>query len=142
MLFSNLFIFFKYFTFSDNKGLLKETKQISENFSQNDLILVDQNASGDNFSMITGPLNFLYNGNAVYFFNPNDAGKIDQSKFGKIYLLTSDQSLGFFESALGKENLIYLKDYSIKNENLSGSDGFFLPEKESYEIRGKIFELR
>ncbi len=92
--------------------------------------------------MITGPLNFMYNKNAVYFFNPKDAEKIDKSKFKKIYLLTSNQSLEFFVQAFEKDNLIYIKDYSIKNEKLSSSDLFLLPEKEAYEIKGKIFEVK
>jgi hypothetical protein len=142
MIFSNLFLFFRYFPFSENKGLIEETKKISENFGDNDLVLVDRSTTGDGWTMITGPLNFLYNKNAVYFFNPEDFGKIDRSKFEKIYLLTSNQSLEFFEKSFGKNNLIYVKDYSIRNEKLSSPDSFILPEKESYEIKGKIFELR
>lgn len=142
MIFSNLFLFLKYFTFSENKGLLEETKKISENFSPNDLVLVDREAGGDSFSMITGPMNFLYNKNAVYFFNPKDAGKIDKSKFGKIYLIASNQNLNFFVRALGKENLVYLKGYSINNEKLSNSGDFFLPEKDAYEIDGEILKIK
>lgn len=142
MLISNLLLFYQYFPFSENKNLLKETKKISDNFNSNDLVLIDRVASGDGFSMITGPLNFMYNKNAVYFFNPKDAEKIDKSKFKKIYLLTSNQSLEFFVQAFEKDNLIYIKDYSIKNEKLSSSDLFLLPEKEAYEIKGKIFEVK
>jgi hypothetical protein len=142
MIFSNLFIFFSYFPFSENKGLLEETKKISGNFRSKDLVLVDRSAIGNGWTMITGPLNFLYNKNTVYFFNPDDAAKIDRSKFEKIYLLSSGQSLEFFESAFGKEKLTYVKDYSIRNERLSSSDGSVLPEKEAYEIRGKIFEVK
>lgn len=142
MIFSNLFIFFKYFTFSENKELLRETRKISENFGSKDLVLVDRSATGDGWTMITGPLNFLYNKDAVYFFNPQDIRKIDRNRFEKVYLLTSDQNSDFFTQALGKENLTFIKDYSIKDEKLSGSDDFFLPEKETYRIKGKIFEIK
>lgn len=142
MIISNLLLFYRYFPFSENKDLLGETKKISENFKDKDLVLIDRMANGDGFSMITGPLNFMYNKNAVYFFNPKDAEKIDKNKFEKIYLLVSNQSLEFFVQALGKDNLVYIKDYSIKNEKLSDFNGFFLPEKERYEIKGKIFELK
>ena len=142
MIFSNFFIFFRYFTFSENKGLLQETQKISENFSQNDLVLVDRSAAGDGWTMITGPMNFLYNINTVYLFNPKDVEKIDRSRFEKIYLIASNQNIQFFVQSLGKENLISAKDYSIKNEKLSNFGDFFLPEKENYEIKGKIFEVK
>lgn len=141
MIFSSLFIFFKYFTFSENKGLLQETQKINEKFSRNDLILVDRSAAGDGWTMITGPMNFLYNINTVYLFNPKDVEKIDRSRFEKIYLIASNQNIQFFVQSLGKENLIGIKDYSIKNEKLSNFGDFFLPEKENYEIKGKIFEV-
>ncbi len=142
MIFSNLFIFFKYFTFSENKGLLQETQKISENFSRNDLVLVDRSAVGDGWTMITGPMNFLYNINTVYLFNPKDVEKIDRSRFEKIYLIASNQNIQFFVQSLGKENLINAKDYSIKNEKLSNFGDFFLPEKETYRTNGKIFEIK
>jgi hypothetical protein len=141
MIFSNFFIFFRYFTFSENKGLLGETQKISENFSRNDLVLVDRSAVGDGWTMITGPMNFMYNINTVYLFNPKDVEKIDRSRFEKIYLIASNQNIQFFVQSLGKENLISAKDYSIKNEKLSNFGDFFLPEKENYEIKGKIFEV-
>lgn len=142
MIFSNLFIFFKYFTFSENKGLIQETQKISENFSRNDLVLVDRLAAGDGWTMITGPMNFLYNINTVYLFNPKDVEKIDRSKFEKIYLIASNQNLQFFIQSLGKENLIGIKDYSIENDKLSSFEDFFLPEKETYKTNGKIFEIK
>jgi len=142
MIFSNLFIFFKYFPFSENKELLQETQKISENFSPKDLVFIDRSATGDGWTMITGSMNFLYNINAVYLFNPEDVEKIDRDKFEKIYLISSDQNLEFFVQALGKENLANAKDYSVKNERLSVFDDFFLPEKETYKINGKIFEIK
>ena len=141
MIFSNFFIFFRYFTFSENKGLLQETQKISENFSQNDLVLVDRSVAGDGWTMITGPMNFMYNINTVYLFNPKDVEKIDRSRFEKIYLIASNQNIQFFVQSLGKENLISAKDYFIKNKKLSNFGDFFLPEKENYEIKGKIFEV-
>ncbi|MDO8529365.1 MAG: hypothetical protein Q7S18_01725, partial [bacterium] len=143
--FSNLFLFSRYFLFSENTNLLKETEKISENFGNKDLILVDRLASGDGWSMITGPMNFLYNKNAVYIFNLDDIGKIDKINFSKIYILTPEKNVNLYTEKLGEENIVTVKDYSIQTERLSSSDeknDFAIPDKKSYDIQGKILELK
>ncbi len=139
---SNLYMFFVYFPFSENKNLLGETKNISQNFGNNDLVLVDRLASGDSWSMITGPMNFLYNKDAVYFFNPEDYKKIDKGRFTKIYLITLEENASFWIDSIGKENLIGVKDYSIQNESLIANNNSTLPAKSKQTVSGKIFEIR
>ncbi|MFA5776895.1 MAG: glycosyltransferase family 39 protein [Parcubacteria group bacterium] len=141
----NLFIFANYFPFSENKNLLKQTQAISENFGGNDLILIDKSASGDGFSMLGGPMNFLYEKNSVYFFNIKDLEKIDQEKFSKIYLVTSDQNAIMYEDIIGTGKILSSKDYSVETQRLSGSrdkENIVLQEKLSVKVSGKILELR
>lgn len=141
----NLFLFINYFPFSENKHLKNETENISNNFSGKDLVLVDRLASGDGWSMITGPMNFLFEKNSVYIFNPEDIKKIDRDKFSKIYLVVPEQNIDFYSNSLGKEKMIFIKDYLMETERLEKPtkySPYLLPQKESMKIRGSIFEIK
>ncbi|KKQ11738.1 MAG: hypothetical protein US25_C0074G0001, partial [Candidatus Moranbacteria bacterium GW2011_GWE1_36_7] len=63
LLVGNLPAFSKYLTFSENKNLLQQTETFGKQFSDNDLILIDQKTTGDNWAMISGPLNSIYQKN-------------------------------------------------------------------------------
>lgn len=143
--FSNLFFFSNYFFFSENKSLLQETKKISENFENNDLILIDRLASGDGWSMMSGPMNFLYSKNAVYIFNPDDIKKINRSNFSRIYIVAQEEAAASYIKTLGEETIADTKDYFIQTKRLSSSEekgSVAIPEKKNYEIQGKIIELK
>ena len=137
--------FFNYFTFSENKNLLKQTKKISQNFSDNDLVLINQLASEDGWSMISGPMSFLHGKNAVYFFNPNDLNKIDLEKFDKIYLIAPDEKIGFYKNGILKNRLVFYKNYQLETSRLEvfskDAKNISLPEKKMVKIEGKIFEI-
>lgn len=146
---SNLTFSFPYASFSENAGLLTQTKTLSENFSRTDLVLIDQMASGDGWSMIGGPLNFLYSKQAVYFFNPNDLSKIDLKKFTNVYFIIPNESLGFYEKFGLLEKLIPQKDYQLERKyllvpDLSKDSGFFqeLPLESQSTTKGKIYLLK
>ncbi|HAT75172.1 MAG TPA: hypothetical protein DCS28_04000 [Candidatus Moranbacteria bacterium] len=145
----NLFFSTPYWNFSENKNLLAQTKTLSENFDNNDLILVDRLASGNGWSMISGPLNFLYGKQAAYFFNPTDLDKIDATKFDNIYFIIPDQSLALYEKFGLPEKLIPQKDYSLQRSYLDTTDidttsGIFsnLPLKSESVTQGKIYLLK
>ena len=145
MLLLNLFIFVRYFPFSENKNLLEQTKSISQNFEKNDLVLIDKSVSGDGFSMLSGPMNFLYGKNSVYFFNVEDLNKINREKFSKIYLVTSNQNAIMYAAKIGSDKIVSTKDYLIETERLfsyNGKDSLLLPEKMDSKTNGKILELR
>jgi hypothetical protein len=80
LLILNLSIFVYFLSFSPHKNLLPQIEILSKNFGNTDLILIDREATGDPWAMMTGPLNFLYGKQAVYFFNPKDR----QNRFAKI----------------------------------------------------------
>lgn len=144
----NLFFSAPYWNFSENRNLLAQTKVLSENFGNNDLILIDRLTSGDGWSMISGPLNFLYEKQAVYFFNPADLNKLDTKKFANIYFIIPNQSLALYEKSGLLEKLIPQKDYILKRNYLDTTDlnktaGFFssLPLKSESITQGKIYRL-
>ena len=144
MILLNLFIFVRYFPFSENENLLKQTKSISQNFENDALVLVDKSTSGDGFSMLSGPMNFLYGKNTVYFFNIEDLGKIDRNKFSKIYLVTSDQNAIPYSARIGSDRIISSKNYSIETKRLFTSgekQDLNLPEKMDVRVSGKILEI-
>lgn len=146
MLAFNLILFVEYFPVSENKKLLEETGKMSENFSSTDLVLIDRHSSYDPFSMISGPMSFIYNKNSVYFFNLEDLKKIDREKFSGIYIVASDGNAENYLNSIGKENISDIKSYSIKNEKLFNlemkDDDPILPIKKEYEATGKILKIR
>lgn len=143
---SNLFAFFRYFTFSENKGLLSQTRALSEKFSNNDLVLIDRETTTDGWDMISGPMSFLYGKNTAYFFNNNDLANLDLKKFDKIYLIAPDKQKSFYlNSTIGKR--LKEKDaYTFKFSKLNtGRDNnlkkIAFPEKREVVVNGKIFEI-
>ncbi len=146
---ANLTFSLPYANFSENEGLLSQTKTLGENFSRTDLILVDQLASGDGWSMIGAPMNFLGNLQAVYFFNPNDLGKIDLKKFTKVYFIIPNKSLSLYAESGLLDKLTPQKDYELDRKyllvpDLSKDSSFFqeLPLKYQSATKGKIYLLK
>ncbi len=142
ILLSNLPAFNKYLTFVPNQNLIQETKKISQKFSDKDLILVDQMASGDNFEMIADPLSSVFGKNAAYFFNIEDLNKIDKSKYEKIYLIIPQTKEKYYQETYLKDRLVFVENYSIELNNLHSDKKIFsLPEKEIKIIKGIIFQI-
>jgi hypothetical protein len=146
---SNLLISMPYFTFSENNDLLKQTQALSDKFSTNDLILVDRLTSGDGWSMLSGPLNFLYGKQAVYFFNPQDLDKINLTKFSKVYLIVPDESLTFYEKNAFLEKFSRQESYSISRTHLTTFDPekvahiqLELPQEITSATHGSIYLLK
>lgn len=151
LLLINIPVFSYFLAFSENKDLAEQTKNISANFTENDLVLVDKDAAGNGWAMMSGPLSFLYGKQAVYFFNPKDLGKIDQSRFDNIYLIIPDNNIKLYEEAgfLGK--FTPQKEYQIKTEMLDVKTGgknklnsfeVELPQKTLVTTYGKIYILQ
>jgi len=128
-----------------NPNLLAQIEKISHNFKKEDLVLIDQKATGENWAMMSGPMSFLYGLQAVYFFNPQDLEKIDLEKFSAVYFIIPNDNLDFYS----KNNLINrlepVENYFIENRTLgkiSLSGKLVLPEAETHLILGKIYLLK
>jgi len=151
LLISNLIVFIPYLAVSPNKDLLPQIKDISDTFTESDLILVDQKATGDGWSMMTGPMNFLYGKQAVYFFNPKDISKINTDNFRNIYLIIPDDSLSLYRKSGILSNMVPVRKYQIANTTLNASpiskaDAYnapvVLPTVQNITISGKIYIYR
>lgn len=143
----NLPSFIKFATYSENKGLLEQTQELGNNFSSKDLILIDRTVSGDGWTMLSEPLNFLYGKNAVYFFNTNDLEKLDLSKFENVYLIVPENHKALYTSGELSERLIPFKKYSIKTDRLDTSIKkssllVSFPKKTKKNINGEIYLLK
>ena len=139
----NLPAFLKYVSYSENKSLLAQTQTLSAKFSANDLILIDQQATGDGWSMLGGPMNYLYKKNAVYFFNNQDLAKLDTSAFSNVYLITPDQQVPFYLSSTIGKKLTQVNDYTLNTTRLNIQQGSVsLPEKKNVTVSGKIFLIK
>lgn len=131
----------KYLTFIPGKNLLSETQLLSQNFSDKDLILVDQLASGDNFEMIADPLNSIFNKNAVYFFNPQDLRRINTQKYDKIYLITPESKVEYYKKTELGSNMIFIKNYSLSSAEIGTEKSHTLSQRKERTVNGSIFEI-
>lgn len=147
---ANLIVSFFYLPLRENTNLLSQIKELGSNFKKNDLVLIDRNASGDPYSMISGPLNLLFEKQAVYFFNPEDIKKINISKFENIYLIAPDNQIEFYEKFEIGKKLIPVKDYEIETIMLENNKNtkselqkyqVSLPALQKNYVYGKIYKI-
>ena len=129
-------------TYSENSHALSQIGAMSSNFSGNDLVLVDRLATGDAWSMMSGPLRFIFGKNAAYFFNPEDLAKIDFQQYDKIYLVIPNTS--FKSYAVIANHLREFSPYSISTSRLSIQNvddykKFQKAQKENVTTNGKIY---
>jgi len=146
LLVGNMPAFLHFATFSENKNLLKQTEKISDLFSSNDLILIDSQATGDGWAMISGPMNFLYLKNSVYFFNPQDISKLDFKSFKDVYLITSDSKIPFYTNSTIGKMLVPVDQFTFETSQLelksnAGNVLTHFPEKRSSSTHGIIFKV-
>lgn len=139
----NIPAFLYFFTYSPGKNLLKETEKISQNFTEKDLILIDQQASGSGQEMLSAPMNFLFDKNAVYFFNPNDLKDLDTSGYDKIYLIIPEDKVNYYKESYLGNRMVFFNDYSIETSALREvSNGVFFPLRTASITEGSIFEIK
>ena len=139
----NILAFTHFFTYLPGKNLLEETEKISQHFTENDLILIDKKTNNVNRQMIGAPLNFLFDKNAVYFFNPDDFKKINTQKYDKIYLISPKNNIEYYRTSFLGDKLIFFSDYSIKTNILvENLNEISLPIKKSITTTGTIFEIK
>ncbi len=151
LLVTNLLVFLPYLTISPNKNLLAEVQKISSNFKSSDLILVDRDATGDGWSMMTDPMHSQFGLQAVYFFNPKDLDKINKKKFTGIYFIIPDNKIEFYQKADLFKRLAPIKDYSfslksldvlLANKETLYASSIRLPEEKEIIVTGKIYQLK
>lgn len=131
--------------FVENRTLLKQIETFSAEFSDQDLILVDRNTTGNGFTMLTGPAQFLFGKNTVYFFNPADLDKLEREAFEKIYLLVPESDQSRYIAVFG-ERLSFSKTVTFTLEQfelLSLEDGSLprLPKQTVRETRNLLFQI-
>lgn len=146
----NLQLFFNFLPIVPHKQLMTQTNELSANFEDSDLVLVDREASGDGWSMISGPLNFMFGKQAVYFFNPADIKKIDVEKYTNVYLIIPDSQIALYEKSGLTEKISEVTNYGITNnflksdimeKNVAYSSPVVLPREQVVFVPGKIYKL-
>ena len=145
LLLTNIPAFATFIAYAENATLHDQVHHFSQQFTENDLILIDKDVAGNGWSMITNPLRSLENKHAVYFFNPEDYAKIDVSKFEHVYLVTPNSKKEFYRNTLS-EHMHYVNKYHFTLSQLSLSRNKivpqFFPQKQTYAVRGTIYELK
>ena len=119
---------------------------MSQQFSSSDLILVDQQATLDGWSMMTAPMSEIYGKNAVYFFNTQDLSKLDLKNFSNVYLIApKSQASYYLNSSIGNRlNLdgSYILNFSkLNTDENSPLETVTFPQKKEMTIQGEIFKI-
>lgn len=151
LLLPNLLLFARYFPIVPHQKLLSEIDAIARDFSNEDLLLIDNETTGDGWSMISGPLNFIYNKQCAYFFNVNDLEKINLDKFNKVYFLIPDNHADHYIKGGLLEKMDLVKNYIFYNnflesdainESISMRSPVSLPNEKVVSISAKLYLLR
>jgi hypothetical protein len=101
LLFLELPAFLYALPYAEHRGLATEVASLGERFTDRDLILVDRFTTGDNFAMLSGPMQFLHRKNTVYFFNTEDLDRLDTSGFDRVFLLIPEDGMERYAAAFG-----------------------------------------
>jgi len=145
ILLANLPAFLLFFTYTPNTTLLTQLDTVTRNFTSKDLVLVDKDTTGSGWTMITGPLDTIYNVPAVYFFNKNDFDKIDKTKFDRVLLITPNSNASNYSTIIPSNSQL-LASYSFTTTQLqiSRSKEFppHFPKKQEITTEGKIYKLK
>ncbi|MFA4817320.1 MAG: hypothetical protein WC608_01185 [Parcubacteria group bacterium] len=151
MLAFNLFLMVRFLPIIPHQKLMSGVSQMLPNFSNSDLILVDQQASGDGWSMITGPLNFVYGKQAVYFLNPADLDKLNIHNYPEVYFIVPDSRLDFYAQSGLLERMAPVKNYTLENnflrsdifgKNAAQASPVILPTEQKITVSGKLYLLK
>jgi hypothetical protein len=89
-------------------------------------------ASGSGFSLMSEPLQTIYNKNAVYFFNAEDFNFIDQNRYENIYLIAPPAEKDAWHAALVKDKPF--EAISISNNFLEPPARFESPARNASQI--------
>lgn len=132
------------FSLSENRGLKEQVLSFSETFLDTDLILVERNATGNGFAMMTGVAQYLTGKNFVYFFNPNDLSILDMTGYTNVYLLIPERDqLRYtlpFGNRLSFQKTVIFKTEQLENNSEKVSTLFPLfPEKIIKETRNSLY---
>ncbi len=111
--------------------LLPQVEALATHFSSEDLLLVDREATGDNFMMPARVLSLVFNRPAVYFFNPADLSKLDFRGYNRVLLLVPTEKIPFYEEAFALpletiHEATFFNDHSFRTLNLENN---VLPQK-------------
>ena len=95
--------------------------------------------------MLTGPGQFLFGKNTVYFFNPYDLPALDTSRFERIFLLTPEESQGRYGAVFG-ERLIYKQSVTFTLEqfepvSLNNNPAWHFPKKSTINTKNLLFQV-
>lgn len=144
LLAGNIPTFAKYLTYSENRNLLVQTSTFAENFSAQDLVLMDKNVAGSGWAMPTGPMSFFFGKNTVYFFNPADLNKINTKPFENVYLVIPENKLDNYSDIL--DRFVPVKTFAFTTNHLSANQekslATKLPLKETTATISTIYKLK
>lgn len=134
--------------FAEHAGLEKQIADFSREFSSSDLVLVDRGVTGDGFAMLSGPSQYLFEKNMVYFFNPADVEKLPTDSFSRVFLLIPITEYEHYASVLNDTTPVvktvtfatkHFERISLEN---SSDQTLHLPEKITSRTQNYLFQIK
>lgn len=130
------------FAFAENRGLLPQTAKLATLVGEHDLLLIDRLATGDQYAIPAGPLRFLHEKQAAYFFNPEDYEKIGKDGFEHIYILMPLEHFEFWESIPARFEFVDMISFSTEKLDSLPLRNAKFPSREHVGHDAVLFELK
>lgn len=122
-------------------ALYTATQSVADRVSGDDLLLVNRLASGDPFRLVAGPLAFVFEKQAVYFFNPEDLDRLPaKNNFRRVLLLVPEETKGLIQNTWG-DRLIEKAVFSFPQSTTTAQQTF-IPQITKSTTRAYLFEIK
>lgn len=129
------------FSRSEYVGLDEGTRRLTETVTDDDLLLIDRDATGDPYAIPAGPLRVLYGKNAAYFFNPADYERIRKDRYGSVYLLTPPENLGHWLPIGAMMSPVGTVPFSYGRFERPPLEEPRFPDRETVDVESLLFRL-
>lgn len=118
---SQISAFLYFFPVIQGRDLLTFTQKLSQDIPDDELLLVDQLASGNGFQMLPGALSTIFSKHAVYFMNPYDLDRLNLSKFSSVSLLVPEGREDIYTPILREYNAVRISSFPLSVSALENS---------------------
>lgn len=124
----------------EHTALFTATQALADRLSGDDLVLVDRLTTGDPFRLLAGPLAFLFEKQAVYFFNPEDLHRLPLNSFHRVILLVPEEAQTSVTTLWGRE-LYERATFDLPLSTTTARESFF-PRNTLTTTRVLLFEIK
>lgn len=133
--------FLYFLPYAENRGLTTQIHDIARTFTPHDLVLVDRNATGSGWHMMTVPLRVNDNIPAVYFFNLDDLSRLTTADFSAVYVIAPDDETTIVNNAVMRPVAAYRITTSRLAPTSATTRPWTFPEKRLVDLAGTVYHV-